>query len=416
MGVSMMLKNRAARAITVVASILVMTTVADVADHQNMSTAAMTTETELAANGMAGVAAVMSQYEDSAYEYLELANASVQQTDTVRVASAEENEEAAGTEQQEENTAAEEDLWQDRLMADVDDFLYVRESADPESEVVGKLYKGDVAQIQESGDEWTHITSGNVEGFVNNDYCVTGNEAASYAAETVDTQAAVLADGLRIRSEADAESSVISAVYTGTTLTVDTSAQNQDEEWVAVVYNGTTGYVSSDYVEVSLSLGEGKTIEEEQEEQARIAAEKAAQEAKEAAKKAEQVSASSVQTVQNEAVTASTDDVTLLAAIIQCEAGNELYEGQVAVGAVVMNRVRAAGYPGSIYEVIYQRGQFPPAGRGAVASIAANGPKSSCIQAAQEALNGADNTGSATCFSRASSGHAGVVIGNHVFY
>ena len=412
----MMLKNRAARAITVVASILVMTTVADVADHQNMSTAAMTTETELAANGMAGVAAVMSQYEDSAYEYLELANASVQQTDTVRVASAEENEEAAGTEQQEENTAAEEDLWQDRLMADVDDFLYVRESADPESEVVGKLYKGDVAQIQESGDEWTHITSGNVEGFVNNDYCVTGNEAASYAAETVDTQAAVLADGLRIRSEADAESSVISAVYTGTTLTVDTSAQNQDEEWVAVVYNGTTGYVSSDYVEVSLSLGEGKTIEEEQEEQARIAAEKAAQEAKEAAKKAEQVSSSSVQTVQNEAVTASTDDVTLLAAIIQCEAGNELYEGQVAVGAVVMNRVRAAGYPGSIYEVIYQRGQFPPAGNGSVAKIVSNGPKASCIQAAQEALNGTDNTSGATCFKRASSGHAGVVIGNHVFY
>ncbi len=411
----MMLKNRAARAITVVASILVMTTVADVADHQNMRTAAMTTETELAANGIAGVAAVMSQYEDSAYEYLELANASVQQTDTVRVASAEENEEAAGTEQQVKNTA-EDDLWQDRLMADVDDFLYVRESADPESEVVGKLYKGDVAQIQESGDEWTHITSGNVEGFVNNDYCVTGNDAASYAAETVDTQAAVLADGLRIRSEADAESSVISAVYTGTTLTVDTSAQNQDEEWVAVVYNGTTGYVSSDYVEVSLSLGEGKTIEEEQEEQARIAAEKAAQEAKEAAKKAEQVSASSVQTVQNEAVTASTDDVTLLAAIIQCEAGNELYEGQVAVGAVVMNRVRAAGYPGSIYEVIYQRGQFPPAGNGSVAKIVSNGPKASCIQAAQEALNGTDNTSGATCFKRASSGHAGVVIGNHVFY
>lgn len=412
----MMLKNRAARAITVVASILVMTTVADVADHQNMSIAAMTTETELAANGMAGVAAVMSQYEGSAYEYLELANASVQRADTVRVASAEENEEAAGNEQQEENTAAEDDLWQDRLMADVDDFLYVRESADPESEVVGKLYKGDVAQIQESGDEWTHITSGNVEGFVNNDYCVTGNEAASYAAETVDTQAAVLADGLRIRSEADAESSVISAVYTGTTLTVDTSAQNQDEEWVAVVYNGTTGYVSSDYVEVSLSLGEGKTIEEEQEEQARIAAEKAAQEAKEAAKKAEQVSSSSVQTVQNEAVTASTDDVTLLAAIIQCEAGNELYEGQVAVGAVVMNRVRVAGYPGSIYEVIYQRGQFPPAGNGSVAKIVSNGPKASCIQAAQEALNGTDNTSGATCFKRASSGHAGVVIGNHVFY
>ena len=121
-------------------------------------------------------------------------------------------------------------------------------------------------------------------------------------------------------------------------------------------------------------------------------------------------------TVQNASVSASYDDVTLLAALIQCEAGNELYEGQLAVGAVVMNRLRSGAYPSSISGVIYQSGQFPPAGQGMVASIAANGPKSSCVQAAQQALGGSDNTGGATCFSRASSGRAGVVIGNHVFY
>ena len=154
-----------------------------------------------------------------------------------------------------------------------------------------------------------------------------------------------------------------------------------------------------------LALGEAVTIEEEQAAAAKAAAE--------AAKSAQ---VSSAGTVQNSAVSASVDDVTLLAALIQCEAGNECYEGQLAVGAVVMNRVRSGRYAGSIYGVIYQAGQFPPAGRGSVASIAANGPKSSCIQAAQEAINGADNTGGATCFSRASSGHAGVVIGNHVFY
>ena len=85
-------------------------------------------------------------------------------------------------------------------------------------------------------------------------------------------------------------------------------------------------------------------------------------------------------------------------------------------GAVVMNRLRSGAYPSSISGVIYQSGQFPPAGRGMVASIAANGPKGSCVQAAQQALGGSDNTGGATCFSRASSGRAGVVIGNHVFY
>ena len=108
--------------------------------------------------------------------------------------------------------------------------------------------------------------------------------------------------------------------------------------------------------------------------------------------------------------------MTLLAALIQCEAGNEPYEGQLAVGAVVINRVRSGAYPGSVYDVIYQSGQFTPAGRGSVANVAAGGPKASCIQAAQEALNGMDNTGGAVRFQRASGGHAGVVIGNHVFF
>ena len=110
------------------------------------------------------------------------------------------------------------------------------------------------------------------------------------------------------------------------------------------------------------------------------------------------------------------DDVTLLAALIQCEAGNQPYEGQLAVGAVVMNRVKSGGYAGSVYGVIYQSGQFPPAGRGAVANVIARGPKASCVQAAQEAINGMDNTGGATHFRRAESGQPGVVIGNHVFY
>ena len=382
----------------------------------------------------------MSQYESDAYEYIGLADANVEQMNVARVTSgdaAEQDADAAeegltemtvdvadaDTAVQAENAASgtetdvstetagseqteEEELWQNRLMADVNDYLYVRASADADAEIVGKLYKGDVAEIQEEGSGWTHVASGNVDGYVNNDYCVTGTEALAYAQQNFDTEAEVLTNGLRIRSEADENASVITAVSEGTTLKVDSGVET-DDKWVAVVYGGTTRYVSADYVTTSLALGEGVTIEEEQAELARIAEE-------EAAKKAAQVT--EVTTVQNAAVEATVDDVTLLAALIQCEAGNECYEGQLAVGAVVMNRVRSGRYAGSIYGVIYQAGQFPPAGRGAVASIAANGPKSSCIQAAQEALNGADNTGGATCFSRASSGHAGVVIGNHVFY
>ena len=427
----MNLKKRATGAVAVAMSVVVMTSVAQAApaDYKT-GVAAQTTTTDLATNVIAGIAVSMSQYESDAYEYIEMADANVEQTSIARVTSGEENDAETAEGVSEESTTQdeavtadevtetadastedsaqteEEQIWQNCLMADVNDYLYVRASADPDAQIVGKLYKGDVAEIQETGDAWTHVASGNVDGYVNNDYCVTGTEALTYAQQNFDTEAEVLTNGLRIRSEADENASVITAVSEGTTLKVDSSVET-DDEWVAVVYGGTTRYVSADYVTTSLALGEGVTIEEEQAELARIAEE-------EAAKKAAQVT--EVTTVQNEAVEASVDDVTLLAAIIQCEAGNEVYEGQLAVGAVIMNRVRAGGYPSTVHDVIYQKSQFPPAGAGTVASVAARGPKQSCLQAAQEALNGTDNTGGATCFRRASSGHAGVVIGNHVFY
>ena len=438
MEVSMNLKKRAAGAIAVAMSVVVMTSVAQAApaDYKT-GVASQATTTDLATNGIAGIAVSMSQYESYAYEYIELADANVEQMNVARVTSgdaAEQDAEGGLTEMsadvadadtavQAENAASdtetdvstetagseqteEEALWQNRLMADVNDYLYVRASADADAEIVGKLYKGDVAEIQEEGSGWTHVASGNVDGYVNNDYCVTGTEALAYAQQNFDTEAEVLTNGLRIRSEADENASVITAVSEGTTLKVDSGVET-DDQWIAVVYGGTTRYVSADYVTTSLALGEGITIEEEQAELARIAEE-------EAAKKAAQVT--EVTTVQNAAVEATVDDVTLLAAIIQCEAGNEVYEGQLAVGAVVMNRVRSGGYPSTVHDVIYQKSQFPPAGAGSVANVAAKGPKQSCLQAAQEALNGTDNTGGATCFRRASSGHAGVVIGNHVFY
>lgn len=434
----MNLKKRAAGAIAVAMSVVVMTSVAQAApaDYKT-GVASQATTTDLATNGIAGIAVSMSQYESDAYEYIELADANVEQMNVARVTSgdaAEQDAEGGLTEMsadvadadtavQAENAASdtetdvstetagseqteEEALWQNRLMADVNDYLYVRASADAGAEIVGKLYKGDVAEIQEEGSGWTHVASGNVDGYVNNDYCVTGTEALAYAQQNFDTEAEVLTNGLRIRSEADENASVITAVSEGTTLKVDSGVET-DDKWIAVVYGGTTRYVSADYVTTSLALGEGITIEEEQAELARIAEE-------EAAKKAAQVT--EVTTVQNAAVEATVDDVTLLAAIIQCEAGNEVYEGQLAVGAVVMNRVRSGGYPSTVHDVIYQKSQFPPAGAGSVANVAAKGPKQSCLQAAQEALNGTDNTGGATCFRRASSGHAGVVIGNHVFY
>ena len=102
--------------------------------------------------------------------------------------------------------------------------------------------------------------------------------------------------------------------------------------------------------------------------------------------------------------------------LIQSEAGNECFEGQVAVGNVVMNRLRTGKFGGSLYSVIYAKGQFSPAGSGKVAQICAQGPKATCVQAAQAALAGTSYVGAATRFRPVSSGYQGQVIGNHVFW
>lgn len=298
----------------------------------------------------------------------------------------------------------EEAAWQNRLMANVEESLNVRTEPNEAAALAGKLRKGDVAEVVERMDGWTHITSGNVDGYVKDEFCVFGQEAYAYAKANCTTKATVLEAGLRLRSEANEASSIYDVVAQGDILTVAADME-VPEGWVAIQYGDGIAYVSAQYVEVALSTGTGITVEEEQ---AIIAKQKAEEEAK----KAEQ--AQKAATTQKAAVEASYDEVTILGALIQLEAGNECYDGQVAVGAVVMNRVRSGSYPNSISDVVYQRGQFSVRDR--VAGVAAGGVKSSCLQAAQQAINGTDNTGGALQFAPVSSGRGGVVIGNHVFY
>ena len=110
----------------------------------------------------------------------------------------------------------------------------------------------------------------------------------------------------------------------------------------------------------------------------------------------------------------NSDDVTLLGALIYCEAGNQSYEGLVAVGAVVMNRVYSSSFPNSISEVIYQSGQFTPAYSGALSSALASGVPSTCYQAAAAAIAGENPVGSALYFNTGSG--KGIKIGAHQFY
>ena len=109
-------------------------------------------------------------------------------------------------------------------------------------------------------------------------------------------------------------------------------------------------------------------------------------------------------------------DEDIMAAIIECEAGGEIYTGKVAVGAVVMNRVRSPLFPNTVLEVIMAPRQFSPVGSGRFAIVLARGANESCYQAARDAMAGASPVGDCLFFRTPIPGLEGQQIGGHIFY
>ena len=280
------------------------------------------------------------------------------------------------------------------VMVDVNDALNVRVDANVDADRVGLMYKGCGGTALERKDGWTKIQSGDLVGWANDQYILFGEEAQALANEIGVEIATVNASAVRVRKEPNVTSGVYATANSGDIFEV---IEKTNEEWYMVDYKGKDAYVSAQYVEVELLIDEGETNEEIKEREAKEAAEKAKL------------------SYNAGAWAATADEARLLAALIHCEAGGEAYEGQLAVGAVVMNRVRSAAFPNSIADVIYASGQFTPAMTGTLQEVYNRNGCSSCTQAANEAISGNTNVGESKYFRRAGK-HEGYVIGNHVFW
>ena len=295
-----------------------------------------------------------------------------------------------------ENAPEEEEEASTLFMANVNSSVNVRTEPDSESEKAGLLYKDCGGRILERGEEWTRIQSGDLVGWVSNEYLLFDEEAEALANDVGFKILSVQTDALRIRQEPNVDSGILALVANGDELEV---VDDSDSSWIEVVYGEDTGFVSADYVDITFSIDAGETMaaiqkREEEEAEAKRQALLHAQQAK---------------------VDADGNELKLLAALIQCEAGTGNPDGQLAVGAVVMNRVRSGAYPNSIYSVIYASGQFTPALNGKVAAVYNTKVYDSCMAAAQAAINGQTNVGTATHFRRAGS-HDGIVVGGNVFW
>ena len=289
------------------------------------------------------------------------------------------------------------------VMAKVNQYVNIRKEPNQDSEKVGVLYKdcgGDILQRQDS---WTKIQSGDVTGWVSDDYLYFGEEAQKEAKEVGILTAYSETETLRVRKEASLDSGVLGLLAMGEAV----EAIEEDGDWVSINYEGETGYVAAEYVKVEFDLDTAESVEAIQ---AREAAEKEAARAQAAAER------EATRKQQKEAVLTSASELNILAALVQCEAGGESYEGQLAVASVVMNRVRCGAYPNTITDVIYASGQFSPDNSTKMSNLALSGNiKASCLQAAQEAINGNCNIGDALHFRRAGN-KDGIIIGNHVFW
>lgn len=289
------------------------------------------------------------------------------------------------------------------VMAKVNQYVNIRKEPNQDSEKVGVLYKdcgGDILQRQDS---WTKIQSGDVTGWVSDDYLYFGEEAQKEAKEVGILTAYSETETLRVRKEASLDSGVLGLLAMGEAV----EAIEEDGDWVSINYEGETGYVAAEYVKVEFDLDTAESVEAIQ---AREAEEKEAARAQAAAER------EATRKQQKEAVLTSASELNILAALVQCEAGGESYEGQLAVASVVMNRVRCGAYPNTITDVIYASGQFSPANSTKMSNLALSGNiKASCLQAAQEAINGNCNIGDALHFRRAGN-KDGIIIGNHVFW
>ena len=209
----------------------------------------------------------------------------------------------------------------------------------------------------------------------------------------------------------------------------------EKQSQVSALADSTSGQISQHVNEIAQAQadldGKNNTLENQKEVLEQLIAEKKQIEAQIEAAKAAEIQASlgdvtgvrttELEYVQYGAYNATEEEITALAVLIYCEAGNQGAEGQLAVGAVVMNRIRDSRFAQSdIMSVIRASGQFSPVTSGRFDLILEQDLGSvpeSCYTAARRAAAGESNIGNRVFFRTYASypSLSGLVIGAHIF-
>ena len=301
---------------------------------------------------------------------------------------------------------------------DAKDMLDIHAEANTASAVVGQVMEDGHVAILAKYNDWVQIQAGEIAGWVPAENLVeteiSNEEAVAANEQVIAERTGATASEDEFFAEEEVQQDETAALQAEASET----AQNEIEEVQA----------AEEAAQLEAEA-QAKAVEEaariEAEAQAKAAAEEAARleaeaQAKAAAEEAARIAAEAqqaalaAQAAQTAAISA--EELKLLANIIYCEAGSESYVGKVAVGNVIMNRVKSASQPNTITEVVYAKGQFSPVRNGSLQrALSSDKADAACYQAAIEALAGAQPVGGKLFFRR-NNGRSGQVIGHHVFY
>ena len=285
---------------------------------------------------------------------------------------------------------------------DAKDMLDIHAEANTASAVIGQVMEDGHVAILAKYNDWVQIQAGEIAGWVP-------------AENLVETEIS--------NEEAVAANEQVIAERTGATASEDEFfAEEEVQQDETAALQAEASEAAQNEIEEVQTAEEAAQLEAEAqakaaEEAARLEAEAQAKAAAEEAARIEaeaQQAALAAQAAQTAAISA--EELKLLANIIYCEAGSESYVGKVAVGNVIMNRVKSASQPNTITEVVYAKGQFSPVRNGSLQrALSSDKADAACYQAAIEALAGAQPVGGKLFFRR-NNGRSGQVIGHHVFY
>lgn len=143
-------------------------------------------------------------------------------------------------------------------IANVENHLNIRSIPSDEGKLVGKLSKDAACEILGFEDGWAHIKSGKVDGYVSKDFLFMGTAAKRRGGEIIKTMATVTTDTLKVRGEPNTDSEVITLVPKGEELEV----VKRENDWVEIMLDDETAYISSEYVKIDQRLQTAVTMTE----------------------------------------------------------------------------------------------------------------------------------------------------------